>query len=236
MFWLSLLRALPFASRFTSKRAARRGFWEAFAATLAFGVLHSALCLPQTKAAARRVFGERYGRGFYRLFFQIQSLITTGALVAFILSRPQRTVYVASKRAWPFHVLAQLGALFIAGWGVKELRFRRFAGFGGARDALKGAPEIADPETQSPDGGDGLPYERGPFRWSRHVIEWAILAAMWATPILQTNWLGFFSASTVYMALGVWQSEKRLEAKGGGAWRAYAARVRLVFGRKPSSA
>ena len=230
-FLLSLLRALPLSGRFTSSRAVRRGFFEVFAATLAFGALHSLLCLPQTKGLARRVFGERYGRGFYRLFFQIQSLLTTGALVAFILSRPQKTLYRASKTRLFLHVAVQLCGLLIAGWGVKELRFRRFAGFDGARDALADAPEIAEPETQSPDGGDGLPYERGPFRWSRHAVEWIILVIMWATPILQTNWIAFFSAATIYMVLGVLQSEKRLAAKGGDAWQRYAARVHLLLGR-----
>ncbi len=235
MRFSSFLRALPLAAPLTSKQAARRGFFEAFLATLAFGVLHSALCLPGAKSAARRSLGERYGRGFYRLFFMVQSLLSTGALVAFVLSRPQRTVYRANQKTLPLHLAVQLGALLIAGWGVKELRFRRFAGLDGARDALADAPDIAEPETQSPDGGDGLPYERGPFRWSRHAIEWLILVIMWAAPILQTNWVGFFAASTVYMVLGVLQSEKRLAAKGGEAWRAYAARVGLVFGRKPAA-
>ena len=83
LFW----RALPFADRLTSPRAARLGAWQAFGATIAFGAVHSWLCLPSTKAAAQKFIGPRFGRGFYRLFFNLQALVSTVALVAFVVSR-----------------------------------------------------------------------------------------------------------------------------------------------------
>lgn len=231
-FLLSFWRLLPFADRFTSPRAAKWGAVQTFAATVAFGALHSFLCLPATKRGARKLVGERYGRGFYRLFFMLQSLVTTGALAVFILSRPHKVLYRATKSARLVHWAVQFGAIIVALWGVKELRFRRFSGLEGASDAVLDKPEIAEPETQSPDGGDGLDYERGPFKWSRHAIEWIILVVLWATPILKTNWLGFNIASTIYMVFGVLQEEKRLAAKGGTKWQRYCSRVGMVFGRK----
>lgn len=211
-----------------------RGALATFGATVAFGLWHSLLCLPRVKSDAQKLIGPRYGRGFYRLFFMLQSLLTTGALAAFVITRPSRVIYSAPKWARPLHWMVQTGAVFIALWGVKELRFRRFSGIQGAADAIKGKPqdEIAAPETQSPDGGDGLSYERGPFRWSRHAIEWIILVVLWATPLLKTNWIGFNIASTFYMIAGVFAEEKRLVAKGGDAYRDYQKKVGLVFGRK----
>ena len=218
--------------RFTSKGAATRGALATFWATVAFGAFHSLLCLPQTKTGAQKLFGLRFGRGFYRLFFNLQSLVTTGALVLLVVSRPSRVVYSAPRWARPLHWLLQASALFVALWSVKELRFRRFSGAQGALDAIQDEPDIAQPETQTPDGGDGLALERGPYRWSRHPLEWGPLVLLWGTPLLKTNWIGFNLAATIYMIAGVFAEEKRLLAKGGDKYRAYQKRVGVVFGRK----
>lgn len=233
-FLLVLWRLTPWGLRSTSKGAATRGALASFGATVAFGVWHSLLCLPRVKSGAQKVLGPRFGRGLYRLFFNLQSLVTLGALVAFVISRPSRVLYSAPKWARPIHWAVQIGALFIALWGVKELRFRRFSGLQGALDAAQNKPveEIAFPETQSPDGGDGLSYDRGPFRWSRHAIEWIILVVLWGTPLLKTNWIGFNISATFYMIAGVLAEEKRLLAKGGDAYRDYQKKVGLVFGRR----
>jgi len=199
----------------------------------AYGGLHSLFCLPQAKEGARKLLGPRFGRGAYRLFFNLQSIVGLGAVVWVILSRPSRVVYAAPKAVRPLFWATEAGALLIALWGLKELRFRRFSGIQGTLQAWGHTPveEIATPEAQAPDGGDGLPFDRGPFRYSRHAIEWIILVMMWALPTLRTSWLGFNIAGTIYMVLGVLQEEKRMEAKGGDAFRAYQKRVGLVFGR-----
>ncbi len=209
------------------------GALASFGAMAAYGALHSLLSLPQAKAGAQKLLGPRWGRGAYRLFFNLQALATLGALIGFVLSRPARVVYAAPKWARPLVWATQAGAVLIALWGIKELRFRRFSGIEGVSDVLSDKPteDIAAPETQAPDGGDGLPFDRGPFRYSRHAVEWIILVVLWATPTLKTNWLGLNLAATIYMVLGVLQEEKRLEAKGGDAFRAYQKRVGLVFGR-----
>ncbi|BCM93999.1 hypothetical protein IAD21_05894 [Abditibacteriota bacterium] len=231
LFW----RALPFADRFTSPRAARMGMWQAFGATLAFGAFHSWLCSSRTKTATQKLVGARFGRGFYRLFFNLQALVSSIALVAFVVSRPQKVVHRASTTERYFHWAVQLASLIVALWSVKELRFRHFSGVESALDAARNRESSAEPEAQTPDGSDGLELERGPYAWSRHPIEWAPLLLLWATPLLKTNWLGFNLATTIYMIFGVWQEEKRLAAKGGEAWRRYCSRVSIVFGRKPFS-
>ncbi len=231
-FLLVFWRALPLADRFTSPRAARAGAWQTFGATLAFGVFHSWLCSSHTKTATQKLVGPRFGRGFYRLFFNLQALVSTVALVAFVMSRPQKVVYRASKTGRYFHWAIQFASLIVALWSVKELRFRRFSGAQGALDAARNREAIAEPEAQTPDGGDGLELARGPYAWSRHPVEWAPLVLLWATPLLKTNWLGFNFATTLYMIFGVWQEEKRLASKGGLAWEKYCSRVGILFGRK----
>lgn len=234
-FLLFFWRALPFADRFTSRRAANVGALQTFAITVAFGAFHSWLCLPSTKRKAKKIIGERFGSGLYRLAFNLQALVSTVALVAFVVSRPQKVVYRASKTGRLLHWTGQVAALGVMLWSVKELRFRRFSGAQGAMDAARGGKGISEPEAQTPDGEDGLDLERGPYKWSRHPVEWAPLVLLWATPVLKTNWLGFNVAATLYTLFGVWQEEKRLAAKGGEAWTKYCSRVSVLVGRKGSN-
>ncbi|RYX81353.1 hypothetical protein EON83_24515 [bacterium] len=228
LFW----RALPYADRFTSPRAAKIGAWQAFGATVAFGAFHSWLSSARSKEMTQKLIGERFGRGFYRLFFNVQALVATMALVGVVMSRPQKVIYRATGLKRDAHWAVQLACIVVALWSVKELRFRRFSGVEGAIDAVQAKDAIAEAEAQTPDGTDSLDLERGPYAWSRHPMEWAPLILLWATPLLKTNWLGFNIATTLYMIFGVWQEEKRLAAKGGEAWKRYCSRVGLVFGRK----
>lgn len=204
-------------------------------ATFAFGVWHSLLCARIVKNAVQTLVDERAGRGFYRLSFNIQSLFTAGALVWFVVSRPQRVVYHSPLPFRFANWLAQAACLGVAIWSVKELGPKRFLGIQGAQDVLNGAEPIAEPETQTPHFDeesfvDEAP-ERGPYRWSRHPLEWAPLGLLWLTPTLKTNWLAFNLAATIYMVLGAWHEERLLENRGGDGFRAYRERVGFVFGR-----
>lgn len=204
-------------------------------ATLGFGAWHSLLCARVVKDTAIRVLGERGGRGWYRLGFNAQSLVTTGALVWFVVSRPQRPLYSVPM---PFRILnwaAQATCLLIAMWSVKELGPKRFLGIQGAQDVLSGQNPVVEPETQTPHFDEESfvvdEPERGPYRWSRHPLEWAPLGLLWITPTLKTNWLAFNLAATIYMIIGAWHEERLLENRGGEGFRAYRERVGFVFGR-----
>lgn len=226
------LRALPLVVNRTSKSAAQDAMLPIALATLLFGAWHSLLCARSVKNAVQTVVDERVGRGFYRLAFQLQSLVTTSALVWFVVSRPQRVLYHSPARG--LHWLGQFVCLSIAIWSVKELGPKRFLGIQGVQDVLSGQEPVCEPETQTPHFDEALvdeAPERGPYRWSRHPLEWAPLGLLWLTPTLKTNWLAFNFAATIYMILGAYHEERLLLNRGGDAFRAYQKRVGFVFGR-----
>jgi hypothetical protein len=217
------LRALPPIVDRTSKRAARDAMTPIVLATLGFGAWHSLLSARSIKNVAIRVLGERRGRGWYRLAFNAQSLVTTGALVWFVISRPQRPLYHVPM---PFRALnwaAQAACLLTAVWSVKELGPKRFLGIQGVQDVSSGQNPVVEPETQTPHFDeesfvDEAP-ERGPYRWSRHPLEWAPLGLLWLTPTLKTNWLAFNVAATIYMIVGAYHEERLLLNRGGDGFR-----------------
>ena len=73
------------------------------AAATAFAGAHSALASRPAKRAARRMFGERAFDGLYRPLYVAQSVATTAALGAYVLTLPDRELYRAVRV--PVHAL-----------------------------------------------------------------------------------------------------------------------------------
>src|SRR6187549_3685637 len=63
------------------------------AASIMFGVIHSALASLAAKQLAVRLFGERRGNGLYRLFYGMQSLVLLNVYNAYIFHLPDRVIY-----------------------------------------------------------------------------------------------------------------------------------------------
>jgi hypothetical protein len=63
------------------------------AATAAFGLVHSALASRATKQGVAYLLGQRGRNSFYRPFYLAQSVVTFGALVAYIRRLPDQELY-----------------------------------------------------------------------------------------------------------------------------------------------
>ena len=159
-------------------------------ATLIFALWHSLLASLPVK---NRVAGALHARSWtYRGFFMAQSAVTFGALLWLIFSRPKRTIYrFEGWKKLPFW-LAQGFFAGVCLWSVWELAPARFV-LGKIDD---------EPETQSPDfHRNDENAARGPFRWSRHPLEWAPVLILCCTPHLKTNWLAFNILGAFYAFL-----------------------------------
>lgn len=200
---------------------ARRGMMEIGAATVGFALWHSFLCaLPVKKALTDAL----QSRGLtYRLFFNLQSFVTVGALAAWILTRPKRTIYNAQGwKKFPFW-LGQIGFLSVCLWSVAHLQPARFL-LGEKSD---------EPDAQGPNvHQNGQIEARGPFAWSRHPLEWGPMLLLFCTPHLKTNWLVFNALGLLYSFLGALHEEKRLEKIAPKPFARYQKQVGFFFGRK----
>ena len=220
---LDLPKSGAMNSREDSPSEARRGMVEIGAATVGFALWHSFLCSLPVKT---RLTDALQKRGLtYRLFFNLQSAVTFGALILWILTRPKRTIYRFEKwKKLPFW-LGQLTFLAICLWSVAHLQPARF---------LLGQSDD-EPDAQGPNiHQNGKIEADGPFRWSRHPLEWAPMLLLFSTPHLKTNWLAFNVLGTIYSLFGALHEEKRLERASKNYVR-YQKQVGFFFGRRKKS-
>lgn len=200
----------PF-NRSDSWPEARRGMVQTGVVTVVFALWHSFLCSDGAKNAAKSRFGEREGAAWYRAFFMVQAIITTGALFGFILTRPHRTLY--RGRGWKKIAgwMGQGAALLMAFAALRELDKAKIVGVKGVKALRDGADQIPEAQAQGPDiESDGRVRATGIYRWTRHPLEWAPVLFGFASPVMKTNWLVFAVLQAVYAFLGALHEEKRL--------------------------
>lgn len=195
------------------------------AAVLVFACLHSALASRKAKHAVDRRFGPEFGKGVYRTAFNAQALLTATALISYVGGLPVQTLYRLQGRAAVLVRLVQL-----SGWipllnGLRTIGIARFSGATNLLAWFHGEEIPAGPAAQGPElRPDGGLTDGGPFRWSRHPLNFAPLLLFWFTPRLTTRRLAFNLACTVYLLLGSFHEERRLRAVYGSAYEAYLRR------------
>ncbi len=184
---------------------------RAGAASLLFALVHSLFSSDGAKNGARALLGERRGTAFYRAFFMLQSTLTLVATTLFIMKQPHRMLYEA--RGWKrfYGWSAQALGLAIAFAGASQLDLGKFLGTRGIVALQNGETLIPEAQAQGPEiEDDGQIRVTGPFRFSRHAIEWAVPVVLFSSPKMKTSWLVFDAIMTLYCYLGALHEEKRL--------------------------
>lgn len=188
-------------------------FFKMFAATILFAAVHSAFASRRAKDTAARRFGARSRNAFYRPFFILQSLLTLGILGLAARNWKDRTLYQArGPLAWSMR-LGQVAGLALATWTAGTVGFTRISGWNGLVRWLRGDRLVPPaPEAQGPALGPGGYRMRssGPFRASRHPLNFAPLPILWLFPRMTVRLLAFNLAATVYLVLGSVHEEARL--------------------------
>lgn len=191
-------------------------------ATVAFAAVHSLLATHRAKRLAARLVGERARDGWYRAFYNAQSVATTAALVAYVLRRPGRTVWhVRGPGAVALRV-GQLAGLATLGAAARQIGVLRFAGLPELAAWATGRPIPPSQEAQGPRlAADGRVPHAGPFAWTRHPSNVGFLPVLWLQPHMTTARLALCVASTAYLVAGSRREEARLAARHGAAYEAY---------------
>lgn len=192
------------------------------AATLAFAALHSVLATRGAKQAAASLLGRERGEAAYRLFYVGQGLLSFAALAAYCASLPARTVYrINGPGAYVFRAGQLAGAVQLLA-GLHAVGLQRWAGVDRLRAWRRGEAIPLAPAAQGPElTGDGTLSVAGPFRRSRHPLNFAGVPLFWLTPHMTTRRLAFNVIGTAYLMLGSLHEEARLRNAYGDAYRRY---------------
>jgi methanethiol S-methyltransferase len=221
------------------------------AGTVAYGVVHSALASRQAKDAAARLLGRRQRNGLYRALYNGQAVVTFAVFLWYVARLPDRELYRASGRLALAMRLGQAAALVYAvavartvglggitglaglvAWvrsraGVQtrpapEANLRADARVAARPGQERGAAVPPEPEAQGPSlAADGRLRVAGPFRWSRHPLNFAPVPVFWLAPRMTLKRAVFSAVATAYLVLGSWHEEARLGRAYGEVYRAY---------------
>ncbi len=200
-------------------------FWITLSAVLLFGLFHSLLAALGIKSAARRRLGERRFEGFYRLLYNLLSVLTFAPIVLIVFLIPSRTMWAVPQPWAAGFLVIQIGATLALILAVLQADPLRFTGLRQVLAYYSGAPLPLPPEPLQTAGFYGL---------VRHPLYLFSLLALWFTPVMSEAFLGLVVASTLYFIFGSRLEEQRLSAEFGLAYTAYRQRVPwLLPGLKP---
>lgn len=205
-------------------RDAWKGALKTAAATGLYAAVHSLFASRQAKTAAERILGPRARNAFYRPFFLLQATAGFAALYAYIRRQPGRTLYdLHGPAAWTMRA-AQAGSLLFAVSAARPVGITRMLGWPGLRAALARRREVPpEPEAQGPalaTQSDHM-HATGPFRVSRHPLNFAPIPIFWLNPRMTTNLAAFAAVSTLYFYLGSLHEESRLRRAYGQPYEQY---------------
>ena len=199
--------------------------FRVIAATALFAVAHSLLATRRAKRAATNLLGERRRNALYRPVYNAIAVVSTAALARHLVRLPDRDLYRARGPLSGLMVSGQLASLLCLLWGTGQVGFGGFSGLTNLVRMLAREPEItAEPEGQGPAlGADGRVRATGPFRLSRHPLNFWMVPLLWLTPRMTVNLAVFSAAVTAYLAAGSLHEEERLREAYGEAYAAYQA-------------
>ena len=193
------------------------------AATTLFAGLHSLLASRAAKDVAAKMLTERQRNAFYRPFYNAQAVITFGALVLYGSKLPDRELYRASEPLARLMRFGQAASLLYLIYGARQIGFLRFAGVPNLLALLRGQMTVPrEPEGQGPIlDVNGEMKATGPFRASRHPLNFAMVPALWLMPRMTVNLAAFNLLVTVYLIAGSVHEEERLRATYGQSYIDY---------------
>jgi hypothetical protein len=195
------------------------------AATALVVGIHSVLASKAAKKKANELFGERTRNGLYRPLYNGLAIATFGALGLYALTLPNRELYkIRRPFSWLMHSVQFFFMLYLL-YGAKEIGFLRFAGVPNFVALATGQSFVpAEPEGQGPilESSDKMKIT-GPFRFSRHPLNFGMIPIIWLMPRMTVNLAAFNVITTAYLIVGSLHEEKRLVETYGQAYINYRA-------------
>lgn len=183
---------------------------------LIFGVIHSLLAESGIKQAFSQRFGAYAYHGFYRLLYNIFTVITLLPVAFIMLTNPGEIIWqVEGAWAWVLRIIQIIGLVGLA-VSLIQIDLGQFAGLSQLRAYLRQQPLP-------------LPLEslqtNGLYSVVRHPLYLFSLMLIWPLQTMTESLLAFNIATTLYFMLGSLLEERRLLALFGQEYADYQRRV-----------
>ena len=192
------------------------------ATALVFGI-HSVLASKAAKKKASELFGEQTRNGLYRPLYNGVAIATFGALALYAYGLPNRELYkIPRPFSWLMHSVQLFFLLYLLD-GARQIGFLKFAGVPNVAALAFGQTLVpVEPEGQGPilENPDKMKIT-GPFRFSRHPLNFGMVPIIWLMPRMTINLAVFNVITTVYLILGSLHEEKRFVETYGRAYINY---------------
>jgi hypothetical protein len=193
------------------------------AATALVVGIHSALASKSAKKRASELFGERIRNGLYRPLYNGLAIATFGALGLYALRLPDRELYkVRGSLGWLMHSVQLFFALYLL-YAAREVGFLKFSGIPNVVALAIGQTSVpVEPEGQGPilESVNQMKIT-GPFRFSRHPLNFGMIPVIWLMPRMTVNLAAFNVITTIYLIVGSLHEEKRFVETYGQAYIDY---------------
>ena len=183
---------------------------------IVWALLHSLTADQRVKDWVKQRVGERPYQGFYRLFYNLFSVVTFVPVLAAVFYLPRTSIWnVPAPWSYVFNV-AQLIGIVGLGIAAYQTDFWDFVGINQAVRYLRREKEINSPPNL---------VTNGLYAFVRHPLYFFSLLVIWATPMMNLHTLVFNFFATMYFWAGSRVEEKRLAAYFGPAYENYRAKV-----------
>ena len=182
-----------------------------------WGVIHSVLASLEAKGIFTRWLGTRFMR-FYRLLYNLFSLVTFLPVLALTLILPDQMLYSIS---FPWSLAALTGQLIAGVLLVVGLLQTDTLSFVGLRQILE------------PQQAPSRLVTKGLYHWVRHPLYSAGLLFIWLTPSITLNTFVLYLSLSVYILIGAHYEEHKLLHEFGQDYAEYqVATAMLIPGLK----
>jgi methanethiol S-methyltransferase len=183
---------------------------------LIFGVIHSLLAESGVKQAFQNRFGAYAYHGFYRLLYNLFTIVTLLPVVFIMLSSPGHIIWqVDGPLAWVLRVIQLIGLIGLS-ISLLQIDLGQFLGLKQLRAYLRQQPL---PLPLEPLQTNGL------YSLVRHPLYLFSLMLIWPLQTTTESLLAFNIAATLYFVLGSLLEERRLLALFGQDYADYQQRV-----------
>ncbi len=190
-------------------------FWLILSLLL-WGLLHSLLASHSAKKLTQRFFGA-VERRFYRLAYNLFTIISFAPILAISALTPDRALYAIP---FPWFILPLAGQVLAVIALIIAFRQTDAWEFLGLRQLV--VRKTARPETMRL-------VTTGLYRYVRHPLYTAGLAFIWLMPYMTLNLLAINISLTVYIIIGAYFEERKLRREFGAQYLAYQSLTPMLI-------